>query len=242
MLKPPTMRKLNITLPTGWGELTDKQLRYVIDLTAHGFTPDQVKLCLLMRLNDLQAVRNVGSAEWLFRHHGRTISVDTLQLHSALAALSWIDTPPTDPIRPLRMGRAAAIDAQLHGCPFSTYLKLVNLYQGYIMSRNTAAATRMAEILYPGLHLPKDLAPLHTAVVWWVAALQQLFARHFTHLFAPSGSDETHTPDPERTMNTMLAALTAGDITKEAEVLSSDTWRALTYLDRMAEETAKLKH
>ena len=239
-MKPHTMNTLNLTLPTGWNELTDAQLTYVAHLTAHGFSPDQVKLCLLMRLNHLRPTRAMDGHTWQFRHRSRTITADTTHLRDTLATLGWLDTPPTHPMRPARLGRASAIDAHLHGVPFSTYLRLVNLYQGYIISRNTEATDRMAAILYPRIRLPRHTATLHTLCIWWMAALMQHFARHFTHLFATAPTT-TESPDPERTMNTMLAALTAGDITKEAEVLRTDTWRALTYLDQMAEEAAKIK-
>ena len=238
------MPTINLTLPTDWSELTEAQLTYVIHLFAHGFSPDQVKLCLLMRLNHLQPTRSMGGHTWQFRHRGRTITADTTHLHATLAWLAWLDTPPTSPLRPTRLGRASAIDAHLHGVPFSTYLRLVNLYQGYIMSRNTEAVDHMAAILYPRLRPPRNTATLHTACIWWMAALMQHFAARFTHLFAPAPADgaaTTEAASPERTMNAMLAALTAGDITKEAEVLSTDTWRALTYLDRMAEDAAKIK-
>lgn len=237
------MNILNLTLPTGWNELTDAQLTYVAHLTAHGFSPDQVKLCLLMRLNHLRPTRSMDGTTWQFLHRSRTISVDTTHLRDTLATLGWLDTPPTHPLRPARLGRATAIDAHLHGVPFSTYLRLVNLYQGYIISRNTEAIDHMAAILYPRMRRPRHTATLHTLCIWWMAALMQHFARHFTHLFAPAPADgaPSEAPDPERAMNALLAALTAGDITKETEVLRTDTWRALTYLDQMAEEAAKIK-
>ena len=41
-------------------------------------------------------------------------------------------------------------------------------------------------------------------------------------------------------MNAQIRALTKGDITKEAEVLKMDVWRALTELDAIAYENQEL--
>ena len=42
-------------------------------------------------------------------------------------------------------------------------------------------------------------------------------------------------------MNNQIRALTKGDITKEAQVLAMDVWRALTELDAQAKEYDELK-
>lgn len=42
-------------------------------------------------------------------------------------------------------------------------------------------------------------------------------------------------------MNAQIRALTKGDITKEKEILSLDTWRALTELDAQAKEYEEMK-
>ncbi len=41
-------------------------------------------------------------------------------------------------------------------------------------------------------------------------------------------------------MNAQIRALTKGDITKEKEILSLDTWRALTELNAQAREYKEL--
>ena len=41
-------------------------------------------------------------------------------------------------------------------------------------------------------------------------------------------------------MNAQIRALTKGDVTKEAEVLALDTWRALTELNVQAKEYKEL--
>ena len=48
---------INLTVPTGWDELDDHQLRYVFGLLAQGFPSPQVKTYCLFPLD-----RNAGHA------------------------------------------------------------------------------------------------------------------------------------------------------------------------------------
>ena len=45
----------------------------------------------------------------------------------------------------------------------------------------------------------------------------------------------------QEAMDAQIRALTKGDITKESEILSLDTWRALTELNAQAKEYQELK-
>ena len=46
---------------------------------------------------------------------------------------------------------------------------------------------------------------------------------------------------PQEAMDAQIRALTKGDVTKEAEVLQLDTWRALTELNAQAKEYEELR-
>ena len=45
----------------------------------------------------------------------------------------------------------------------------------------------------------------------------------------------------QESMDAQIRALTKGDVTKEAEVLQLDTWRALTELNAQAKEYEELR-
>ena len=87
-------------------------------------------------------------------------------------------------------------------------------------------------------------------IFYWFASLKELFSRTFPSFLRPAGSMtsenllEQGAPLGRRlqeAMNAQIRALTKGDITKEREVLSMDTWRALAELDAQAKEYEELK-
>ena len=101
----------------------------------------------------------------------------------------------------------------------------------------------MATHLYGGrsIHLNKTE---RTSIFYWFASLKSLLARTFPHFLQSASTDGSAnmigSPNIGRrlqeAMNAQIRALTKGDITKEKEILSLDTWRALTELDAQAKE------
>jgi hypothetical protein len=67
-----------------------------------------------------------------------------------------------------------------------------------------------------------------------------MLADLFPHFFKPGGAGDD-SPDMRAIMDNQIRALTGGDITKEAEVLAMDTWRALTELNAKAKEAEDFK-
>lgn len=71
-----------------------------------------------------------------------------------------------------------------------------------------------------------------------------MFARRFSDFFQPAsanaenllGSSPNIGKQLQESMDAQIRALTKGDITKEKEILSLDTWRALTELNAQAKE------
>lgn len=226
---------VEITLPRGWSGLDDRQLRYVCALLAAGLPPDEVKVYALMRLAGFRPVRRRGKLVTLVRRR-QIVTVTADELAAATLALDWMDAPPDVPVRVERMAGAQAVDAELHGIPFSDYLALENFYQGYLLTQDAACLERMARLLYP--KLKRALRPEEGYIVLqWVVGLKQLFSRTFGELFRPSGTEGgSQTPDMAAVMNAEIRALTGGDVTKEREVLEADCWRALTELDAKAGE------
>ncbi|MBQ7192081.1 MAG: hypothetical protein IJS00_04320 [Paludibacteraceae bacterium] len=79
----------------------------------------------------------------------------------------------------------------------------------------------------------------------WVVSVKKHLAARFPHLFRsvppdPDGNPQPPTPDQLiNAMDWQLLTLTDGDITKEPAVLQTDTYRALTYLNKKAQEQQK---
>lgn len=225
---------VDINLPTCWKELTKEQLKYIYSLLAADFQTEEVKTYALIRFSGLQLLKRMDGNNQLMSINGRKIIIDNKQLAVAVSYLDFLDYPSKEPVRLDRIGEATAVDAQLHGVPFHVYIALENLYQGFLQSQNAEALKAMALLLYDGI---KDTdAVTRVCVLYWMSSVKLLFATLWPDFFRPS-SGESQDIDMRALMDTEIRALTAGDITKEKEVMNCDTWRALTELNAKARES-----
>ena len=236
---------INLTVPTGWDQLEDKQLRYVFGLLAQGFPSPQVKTYCLFRWTGMQVMHKYGKGWWCkFADDEFVIMAE--QVNSAIAALDWIDQLPPMPIRISRIGKYRALAADFQEVPFETFIICDNLYQGYLSAKQDALLDDLARQLYKSA----KVTPTETeriGVFYWFASLKAMFARQFKHFFKPidNASDadgnmfeqtKSQYEQINDAVNAQIRALTKGDVTKEKEILVIDTWRALTELDALAME------
>ena len=168
------------------------------------------------------------------------------QVERATHALDWLDSVPTLPVRLAKIGSHRAIDAQFQGVPFETFIVCDNLYQGYLATKQDSLLDELAAHLYDTSRIKLDEAE-RVNVFYWFASLKTFFAKVFKHFFQPidNASDangnmfeqeQSQFEVLQNAVNAQIRALTKGDITKEQQVLSLDTWRALTELDAQARE------
>ena len=251
------MNQLDLSIPRSWSDLSDRQLHFVYRLIALDVDGTTLKLRCLMRWNGLHLLRTVGKLS-RFRTSGarhaarpRTALLSSLQLAEVLEYLTWMDSLPRRPVRLSRVGKVQARSADLAEVPFEQFLILENLYQGYLHTKDKALLGQMAAVLYPGLltssaAMRRVMPAVEVCVFYWYAALKQYLADLFPHFFRPikDSSSLGQAPVGQRlreAMNAQIRALTKGDVTKEQQVLSLDTLRALTELDAQAREYEELK-
>ena len=236
---------IDLKLPTRWEDLSDKQLRYVFALLAQGFTATEVKAYCLHRWAGLRVLHRYGNV-WACKHDGLNFVLAAEQVERATHALDWLDSVPTLPVRFAKIGSHRAIDAQFQGVPFETFIVCDNLYQGYLATKQDNLLDELATHLYGTQRIRLNEAE-RVSVFYWFASLKGFLARVFKHFFQPidnASVDNGNMFEQEQSqyeilqnaVNAQIRALTKGDITKEKEVLSLDTWRALTELDCQAKE------
>lgn len=211
---------VNIALPANWRGIRPVSLREAliqenVSLT-DGTDNDRLKVRYIL----LEAHRQNISSEYLTRW----------ALLDLCDRLSFMDTPPEEPFQLPPLAGKAPIERELHGVPFSDYLQLENLWQGFLSSGAPEALTKMSELIWKGQtqFVPADLY----LVILWYSGLKAHFAVMFSSLFRPAGNNTDI--DMRRIMTAEIRALTGGDITKENAVLAADTWTALTELDAKA--------
>lgn len=240
------MTTLNLTLPTCWQELTASQLRYVFFLLSQNYTAEEVKTFCLCRFGGLKVLeRTAAGFRVMYDNHPHHLTA--LQIAEQLPHLAWLDSLPLVPMRLPEIGKHKAVAADLSGVPFADYLACDNLYTGYLQTQRNDLLRDMADILYKADDITLT-AEETISVFYWFASLKSHYQRRFRYLFAPADRADNLLADNQdtaqrlqTTMDNQIRALTKGDITKETQVLATDTIRALTELDAMAQEYQNLQ-
>lgn len=234
-------QQLNITLPTCWQELSDRQLRQVFHLLNGQYTLTQIKTICLLRWAHLRVVRREG-AIFIVRYDKRDWPVTVQQIYAATETLQWLGDFPAYPVRLSRIGRHRAKRADFQDVSFGDFLAIDNFYHGYLATQNRDLLREIAVILYKAKQI--KLSPEEDlSVFYWVTSIKRFFANMFTAFFRQVNTDEDgfgggalSYQQLRDNMDTQIRALTGGDITKEKEVLEMDCWRALTELNAKAKD------
>ena len=240
----------NISLPTSWAELTDKQLQMVYNLFARDLSAAEVKTLCLVKWNGLKVLSQLPDKRFLIKRGKEVVPLSTRQIQQATSVLDFLDSFAPMPVRIARIGKYRALPADFEKVPFEQYLYVDNLFQGYLNTQSDELLQQMAQVLYGRDHIKPSKAHL-VGIFYWMASLKQYFASLFSNFYKPapakgegnllgSGQPDVYRRLREST-NAMIRALTGGDITKEAAIMKMDTWRALTELDAKAREAEELR-
>lgn len=250
---------INLSVPTSWNELDDKQLRYVYSLIANDLSLDEIKTLALIqwatpkvrvegfsgKSKFLCSIRSLHSP-----HSTLHFELSTVQLAEAISSLDWLAELPASPVRLSKIRHHVAVDPDFQGVPFETFLMVENLYQGFLHTKDDTLLDELASLLYTKKSSPISTlrSPLSKSerfsVFYWVASVKEMFAKRFPDFFQPAATEAENllggSPNIgallQESMDAQIRALTKGDITKEREILSLDTWRALTELNAQAKE------
>ena len=240
----------NISLPTSWAELTDKQLQMVYNLFARDLSAAEVKTLCLVKWNGLKVLSQLPDKRFLIKRGKEVVPLSTRQIQQATSVLDFLDSFAPMPVRIARIGKYRALPADFEKVPFEQYLYVDNLFQGYLNTQSDELLQQMAQVLYGSDHIKPSKAHL-VGIFYWMASLKQYFASLFSNFYKPApakgegnllGNSQPDIYSQLRdSTNAMIRALTGGDITKEAAIMKMDTWRALTELDAKAREVEELR-
>lgn len=241
----------NLILPTSWEELTDKQLLLVYELFARVLSAAEVKTLCLVKWNRLKVLASLPDHRFLIKRKGELeVPLSARQVQQATSVLDFLDNFSPMPVRISHIGRHKAVAADFERVPFEQYLYVDNLFQGYLNTQNDDLLLQMAQVLYASDKVKPTKAHL-VGVFYWMASLKQYFAQLFNNFYkpAPTKEDGGSLGDQQNDIfrqlrestNSMIRALTGGDITKEAAIGKMDTWRALTELDAKAREAEEYR-
>lgn len=245
--------EVRLQAPTSWGELSDRQLRYVLFLLSYDggtLLQTDITVMLFFRLTGTSIVQTLADGVVVCRHGRRRFVITDEEVADLASRFNFVFSPKG--YRPLVdiMGRKP-VDAELHGLPFGHYLQLENFYQSYLAApeQEPSPLDDMLLLLYPAdstqpeTALPRDIHPAERMNVFlWYTSIKEVFATRFSHLFGPPQKDAAITQQRLiDAMDAQLRALTQGDITREQATLDADVWRALTELNALARDADELR-
>lgn len=235
------MKTIDFKVPSGWSELSDKQLRYVFCLIALNFTTDEVKLMCLLRWSGTKVIGRQGDGSYLLRKGKDLFELSSLQVAELLVSMKWLERYSHIPVRISKLRGHKALPADFEGVSFEKFIMVDNLYQGYMSTQNDELLDVMASVLYG--HEMKLKPYQRVNVFYWFASVKDYLSRKYSDFFQPVSNDGNmlgSSLNVEDAMNAQIRALTKGDITKEKDILNMDTWRALTELNAQAREYKEL--
>ena len=100
----------NISLPTSWAELTDKQLLLVYELFARDLSAAEVKTLCLMKWNRLKVLASLPDKRFLVKRKGEPeVPLSARQVQQATTVLDFLDAFAPVPVRISHIGRHKAI-------------------------------------------------------------------------------------------------------------------------------------
>lgn len=169
------MQTINITVPRGWHELSQRQLRYLFFLISEGYSSTAIKTLCLFRWSGLRVISR-KQGQFYLRLNKTEFFVTALQIAEAVTSLAWVDSYPKMPVRFERIGRHRAVRADFQGVPFETFIVCENLYQGFLHTQNEELLSQMATHLYESKRVRPDKVQ-RIAIFYWFASLKDYLSR-----------------------------------------------------------------
>ena len=153
----------NLSLPSDWQSLSDSQLQYFFTQLSHDLPMEEILTLCLFKWADLRVLCKTHDCSYLVkqRHTPKQEATLTIkQVQAATASLEFLRQFAPLPVRISKIGRAAAIEADFQGVPFSTFISADNYYQGFLHTKNDALLKDLATLLYPKVKKSQLTTPL----------------------------------------------------------------------------------
>ena len=250
------MSKIELTVPRGYSEMNEKQLRYVAALQVSGQSEEKLRTKCFIRFSGIKPIANTGDTYYFIRPKFKgTFSMTAESVAYFSKKMDWISKHYIG-ITPIqRIGRYQAVDRLLRDTTFAQYLEMENFYQAFLFTKKEEFLHKLMATLYLKCtkydgNLTEKRANRFArasevdkiATIMWIMGIKEYFKIKFKNLFVSyaSGEETDEAPDMFEIINSQVRALSNGDITKEDDILKKQTWSALKELDNKAKETKNL--
>ena len=115
-LSPRSIGAFNISLPTSWDELIDKQLLMVYGLFARDLSAAEVKTLCLMKWNHLKLLATLPDKRSIMKKEGeQEVVLSVRQIQQATTVLDFLDSFPPMPVRITQIGKYTVFGEVVEG-------------------------------------------------------------------------------------------------------------------------------
>ena len=251
---------ISLTVPQHYGEMSEKQLRYVAALKIHGMVERDIWIRSFIKFAGIKPIIGYGD-KYLFAKKGfkGLFTWQMEEMNYFVNKMKWI-TRDYKGIRPPKISKLQACDELMCDTRFIQYIDAENHYQAFIFTQDANELLFLAATLYQQgatyskSNIKKVAQKLKRRkteqfiALFWMLGIKQEFAKKWPYLFPASSQQEDEdnefdavVPDMERIIRNQLRMLTKGDVTKETQVLGTLTHSALDELNQQCFEYEKLK-
>ena len=115
----------NLTIPTGWQSLSDRQLQYFFRQLSRDLPIEEILTLCLSKWADLRVLCRTPNGSYLvMRRHApkQQAILPVREIQTAICALDFFRHFPPSPVRITHIGKAQAIDKDFSEVPFSTFI------------------------------------------------------------------------------------------------------------------------
>lgn len=250
------MKKIELTIPSDWKSLSEKQLLFYSFLLLNGNSETELLTKCFCRFAGITVDKTTIPGTWVCTKKKEVFLLHDWEMVDFMHRLDFLINGIKE-ITPLRkLAGCSHVNARLQGTSFKHYLACENYYQAFVHTKNEHYLHCLAAAFYTGEKPFNDAETARRAakfkkadpeklytVLMWYAGLKEVLSHFFPHFFERKMEDNT-TEQPVNMrdqINGMLRALHGGDITKLEAVQETETWQALAELDAKAREAKEME-
>ncbi len=211
-----------------------------------------IKLAMLIRWGNLRIISSDGNKHIVKTKSGKQtvlLELSDSEIYNLTDSLKWLDDLPPVSLRPDKICGRIAREKNLESLTLEQFIVLDNTLQGYITTFDDKLLIQIGKILYCKKSLPALFQRFRprpwqmTAILLWISGFKKLLSHRYPNFFkqAKPSKNRLDADIIRKNVETMLRALTKGDITKDRQIRDAPIFAACAELEAIAIESEQLK-
>ena len=241
------MRRIDLTLPSGWNKLTEKQLFEVSKAFLVNKGENYLLTQCFMILIGLKMKKGIAAedGEFVFTFYKK--GVDPFQLNMQtltpmVKKLEWL----TKDLQPLgllpRLLRFKGCNYKLYKVDLERYLRMDTNFRAFSFTGQKKYFHKFLSVVYNKPRFLFHLVPVYKkqAALFWFSGVKPMLKQKYPYIW-PETSDGENSSD-EEVVFSIMASLNSGDITRNKAVLKSHVHEAFYQLNLMVQQVKPQQH